>query len=200
MNKATLIPRILFCSSILVLGAFVGYFGRSLTEITLEKKVALDEVFNFVAGIIVAVVLGSLWQKYYGVRRAEKDLLLERIRDLHNRLNDTFRSFNRIRIDETNDTESRKRGEVRDEFNLLVVEVETVRRLAGNITLRLIKMRALTEAQKSLLELELILYKQALTLKEYHENYSGHDLSNAYQHFDALNDLIYGLMLSVNER
>lgn len=191
-------PHILILIAVFIIGALVGHLGRKINELTLKPDVSVDQVFNFIVGIIVAVLLQSLWQKNYGTSRVEKDLYLEQLKKLQAKFDSTFEQFHKIYLDERKNDENRNDTEVFDDFNLLVMEIDTVKRIILSLKKNLITLNTSYKKIIDELEMEAIIYKSILTLKEYNESYDTGALIKAQQSFNKFSDMLFNLMIKVN--
>jgi hypothetical protein len=192
-------PYFLIGGAIFLLGWLIGHFGWELKKIELKREVSLDEVFNFVMGLVVAILLQFLWAKNYGAVRVEKDLYQSRLAKLEAKTDRAFDTFNRIYIDERNDSNNRRRPEVQKEFNVLVLEVDSARNLLDNLSKKLKDLDNCFNPDLDELRHHLVVFKSALTLKEYHELYDEIDFEKAKEHFDNMNEHIFSLMLMLNK-
>lgn len=86
-NSAFLIIGVVF-------GLLVGYFGKDLLKIELKKEVGLDEVFNFIVALVVAFLFQAYFQKRFGNKRAEKDHIIDLIKETVLYLKDARTVFN----------------------------------------------------------------------------------------------------------
>ena len=62
-------------------GLLVGYFGRSWFTVELKKEIGLGDVFNISITLIFAFLLQNYFQKRFGDKRAEKEHLIDLIRE-----------------------------------------------------------------------------------------------------------------------
>lgn len=191
-------PHFLILVAGLVLGGILGYFGRKFLELTLKPEVSIDQLFNFIIGIIVAVILQSLWQKNYGTLRVEKDLYLEQLKKIQAKFDISFEQFHKIYLDEIKTDEDREPLELLNQFNLLVTEIETVKRIILNLKKNLVTINNKYVKIIDDLEMDIIIYKNTLTLKEYNERYDPRDFIKAQNSFNTINDKLFNLMIEVN--
>lgn len=191
-------PYVLIFAVGITLGGLLGYFGRKFLTLELKPEVSLDELFNFIVGVLVAVILQSIWQKNYGATRVEKNLFLELLGSLQNRIDASFELFNKIYIEEKIDNLNRTRPEVREQFNLLVMDIAAAKYMTVNLknSLQILPQNFGTLIRD--FELNLIVYKNNLTLKEYDEVYDMHDFNKAQENFYKLKGQLFDLMVAVN--
>ncbi len=95
----------------LIAGLLLGYFGRQFLTVELKKDIGLGDVLNFTITLIFAFLLQNYLQKRFGNERAEKDHIIDLIKESLVALRETRASFTAI-VD-------RKRIDPADEKSLL---------------------------------------------------------------------------------
>ncbi|MEO8649176.1 MAG: hypothetical protein ABI539_08425 [Acidobacteriota bacterium] len=74
-------------------GLLLGYFGRQWISIDFKRELGLGDVLNFAITLVFAFVLQNYLQKRFGNERAEKEHLIDLIKDSITFLRDTRTAF-----------------------------------------------------------------------------------------------------------
>ena len=123
---------------------------------------------------------------------------MELLRNLQNRVDASFELFNKIYIDEKTDTQNRTRPEVQEQFNRLVMDIAAAKYMTINLKNSLQILPTSFDLLIKDFELNLIVYKNNLTLKEYDETYGRNDFNKAQENFYKLKGQLFDLMVAVN--
>lgn len=77
----------------LIIGFLVGHFSHQLFSLHLKDEVGVGDVFNFTLTLVFAFLLQNYLQKRFGDKRAEKDHLIDLIKESVAITNDTRSAF-----------------------------------------------------------------------------------------------------------
>lgn len=88
--------RLLWVSLIIavfLIGLFLGHYATRFYTLEFKKELGLGDLINFIAVIVVAFVLQNYIQKRFGNERAEKDHVIDLIKEPMSYLKDSRSTF-----------------------------------------------------------------------------------------------------------